>query len=826
MCWKPSVFETATGAKWRFRFESDLPVTEQEIRARFFGTRDAAAAIASRTLRVDELVRRGWAEMPPEATAPVALIAVGGYGRRELFPFSDIDLLILVPDRKAEAALKEPLSIFLRDLWDQNLRVSQSVHDPLECNQIDASNAELAVSLLDRRLLAGNEQLFRQVGDPRPSLGLNIVELTRTRHAQFQNTIYHLEPNVKDAPGGLRDLQVLRWLSKLGAGDEEDLGDGVPVLFEIRCYLHYLAGRDDNKFSFERQDEIAELIGAASTEDLMRQYYRAVRGIARLAAGRQERFEARRSSLFAQFRDRAARLSNAEFSVLHGAIFFRSPQTIENDPGIVFRIYDFVGRHGLPLASDTSDRVERNLNAFRAWVESHQPVWGEFRGILQQPWAGKAVRAMHQSHVLEAIYPELLEMDALVIRDFYHRYTVDEHTLVAIETVLELRGQRKNGFADLAAETPDLDLLITALLFHDIGKASPDEGHTIVSRRIAEAALTRTGIDERQLGVVSFLIAAHLELSAAMNGRDLSDPATIRDVAAKTATVERLKLLTLLTYGDISAVNPAAMTPWRRQLLWNIYTLTYAELTRELTTRAAPPDLAGSPAMRQFLTGLPPRYLRTHTQAEIEEHLRMEGEATGPGVAVALTRSTEWVLTVVGKDRPFLFASVAATLSSLGFNILKAEAFSNSTGAVIDTFSFADPARNLELNPDEIRQVTRTVRRVLNGEIAVDQLLARRPNVKPDTRALAAARVNFDNDVSPAATLIQLVTQDRPGLLYDVSSVISERGGNIEIVLVDTEEKKAIDVFYVTKAGRKLTAEEARELTAAVSLTMRVGKSN
>ena len=230
-------------------------VTEKQIRDQFFRTRDAAAAIANRTARVDAIVRQRWKWMP----ADVALLAVGGYGRSELFPYSDIDLLILTPDEKTQSAIKEPLGMFLRDLWDQGLRISQSVHTPADCNQIDSANAELAVSLLDRRLLAGNDALFRQIRDPRPDLGRNIVQLTHERHAKFQGTIYHLEPNVKDSPGGLRDLQVLRWLSKLGAGDQE-LPAGVPVLFEIRCFLHYLGGRDDNKLSFERQDEIAALL--------------------------------------------------------------------------------------------------------------------------------------------------------------------------------------------------------------------------------------------------------------------------------------------------------------------------------------------------------------------------------------------------------------------------------------------------------------------------------------------------------------------------------------------------------------------------------------
>jgi [protein-PII] uridylyltransferase len=783
-------------------------VTEKQIRDQFFRTRDATAAIANRTARVDAIVQQRWQWMPKD----IALLAVGGYGRSELFPYSDVDLLILTPDEKTQLAIKEPLSMFLRDLWDQGLRISQSVHTPAESNQIDSANAELAVSLLDRRLLAGNDALFRQIRDPRPDLGRNIVHLTNERHAKFQGTIYHLEPNVKDSPGGLRDLQVLRWLAKLGAGDH-DLPAGVPVLFEIRCFLHYLGGRDDNKLSFERQDEIAALSGSISPEALMRQYYRAVRDIARLANRRLERFESKRSSLFSNFRDRTSRLSNSDFSVLHGKVFFRSPVGLESDPALLMRLFEFVGRHGLPLAPDTEERMERHMPAFESWVRGQPAIWTPFREILRLPHASKALRAMHETRALEAIFPELREMEALVIRDFYHRYTVDEHTLVAIESVLDLRERKEDTFGDLASETDELDLLITALLFHDVGKATPDEGHVTVSRRIAEQALRRSGIGDRAWDVVAFLIGAHLDMSATMNGRDLSDPSTARDVASKTGTVERLRLLTLLTYGDISAVNPAAMTPWRRQLLWNLYTQTYAELTRELTARTSLPDTQTDPELKRFLEGLPPRYLRTHSQREIEEHLRLEREGEARGVAVSLARSAAWVLTVVADDRPFLFASIAATLSSFGFNILKAEAFSNAHGKVIDTFTFADPARTLELNPDEAAQVTRTVVKAIKGELNVDQLLARRPRVKPDAHALAAARASFDNEASPTATLIELVTQDRPGLLYDIAALISKRGGNIEVVLVDTEAKKAIDVFYVGK----LSDADARELTEAVA---------
>ena len=482
-------------------------VTEQEIRNQFFRTRDAATALANRTARVDATVIQRWLWMPQD----VALLAVGGYGRSELFPYSDIDLLILTPDEKTQFAIKEPLSMFLRDLWDRGLRISQSVHTPADCNQIDSSNAELAVSLLDRRLLAGNEALFRQIRDPRPDLGRNIVQLTNERHAKFHGTIYHLEPNVKDSPGGLRDLQVLRWLARLGAGDH-DLPVGVPVLFEIRCFLHYLGGRDDNKLTFERQDEIATLNSAVSPEALMRQYYRAARRI--LHTG--------------QSATGSLRIQTQLVVVSIPRPFFQAVQHRFLGASRV-RVFPVVTRIGIrPRADLAAFRIHR-----KAWLTARAGHRGTCRAectrlragsafsrlsglrfgeILRLPHVSKALRAMHETRALEAIFPELSDIDALVIRDFYHRYTVDEHTLVAIESVLELRGKKEDTFGDLASETDELDLLIAALLFHDVGKGTPDEGHVTASRRIAEKALRRSGISDRAWDVVAFLISAHLEM--------------------------------------------------------------------------------------------------------------------------------------------------------------------------------------------------------------------------------------------------------------------------------------------------------------------------
>jgi len=310
---------------------------------------------------------------------------------------------------------------------------------------------------------------------------------------------------------------------------------------------------------------------------------------------------------------------------------------------------------------------------------------------------------------------------------------------------------------------------------------------------------------------VQFLIRKHLDLSAAMQSRDVADPQTIRDVARQVETVERLKALTLVTWADISAVNPAAMTPWRARQLWQLYLAVYNELTRELDTDRIESLASGAPGRAEFLQGFPTRYLLTHTEAEIGEHMALEERSGQRGVAAGVKRrGAEWELALVAGDRPGLFAALAGMLSGFGMNILRAEAFANRRGQVLDTFTFADPMRTLALNPGEEERLRAAAERAAAGKLDVKGLLRGRPKpLAPSRKARIAPAVSGDAHASAGATLFEIVAEDRPGLLYDLARAISENGGNIEVVLVDTEAHKAIDVFYVTAEGRKL--EPARQ---------------
>jgi [protein-PII] uridylyltransferase len=808
---------------------------KDRVQEAFLLSGDASTALAQRSAQVDHTVLMAARRLLAAVPEGLTLLAVGGYGRRHLFPYSDVDLLLLFGSERQMLGNKDSIAGFLQLLWDAGLRVSQSVRTPAECLEVHDQNVELNISLLDQRFLAGDRALYAGFADRLPrflranreTLVRNLARLTRERHAKWGNSLYHLEPNLKDSPGGLRDSQLIAWLDQLrdaGSGyptasPPEELQQAFRFLARVRCYLHCQAGRDSNVLSFDAQEVIAEEWqpgGNGSGGDAsqwMRQYYRHARALYRAGARALESAEAQSSSLFAQFRDWRTRLANADFSVHRERAHFRAPQQLDTDPLLALRLFEFVARHGIRPSLEAEQQIEARLDSLRRAFAETAPLWPSIETILSLPQAPMAVRSMHDTGLLTAIFPELRDIECLVIRDFFHRYTVDEHTLVAMQNLWGLRGQAQdsgNFCADLLSEIKQPGLLLFALLFHDSGKGSPTEGHVDASLRLAESAMARIQVPRGDRETVLFLIRCHLELSSTLHSRDLFDPATTREVARRVETVERLKALTLLTWADVSAVNPGVMTPWRAEQLWQLYLMGYNELTRELESDRIANESGDLPQRSEFLDGFPTRYLRTHTQSEIDAHLELERRSAKRGAAVDVRRlETAWQLTLVTNDRPGLFASAAGTLSSFGMNILKAEAFSNRRGLVLDTFTFADPNRTLDLNPSEIDRLRNVTERVLAGKANVRDLLRNRPKPKlPSRKAAIPARVSFNPDASATATLVEIVAQDRPGLLYDLASAISSAGGNIEVVLIDTEAHKAIDVFYVTAGGKKLDAEK------------------
>ncbi|MBI3665521.1 MAG: [protein-PII] uridylyltransferase [Acidobacteria bacterium] len=835
----------------------------EQIRERFLASGGGLEAVSERACAVDEAVERLYAGVcGPGETSGATILAVGGYGRRQLFPWSDVDLLFLFEKQGQAEAARDAIAAFLRQLWDAGMRASHSVRTPEECTSLINGNTELHISLLDARYLAGDRAIAARLAErltsfyvrEREELVRRLARLARDRHARHGDTIYHLEPNIKEAPGGLRDFQLSCWLAQLNHVSrsaplapahcpetflpEDCRAEGLEAkrfLFALRCYLHYLNGRDNNILTFEHQERIAVEGGASLARPAaaawMREYFRRARTIHRLAERMMEETGAPEHSLFALFRDRKSRLSNADFAVARGRVFLRRPEALESEPGMVLRLFEFIARHGLPIAAETERRIKSALAVFRLHLEQARRfelrLWDTVASILRLPHPYQALAAMRETGVLAALFPELERIDCLVVRDFYHRYTVDEHSLQAIRALEELRradNELSRPLAGLLEETGQPELLLFALLFHDSGKGGEGGSHVSASLELAEGAMDRLRMDEQDREAVRFLIRHHLEMSATMTGRDLADPATAQAFAARVGTIERLRQLTLMTYADLAAVNPEALTPWRQDLLRQLYLATCRQLTREMeASRIGPAEaplaaqLAATEADQaticRFLEGLPKRYLLTHSPEQIARHLRLEETFRRKSVAMSLElRHAIYELVLLASDRPYLLASIAGTLASFAMNILKAEAYSNSSGMVLDTFVFADPLRNLELNPSETDRLLSTLERVILGKIDVRELLARRPAPPPRRQARILSQVSFDNQLSAAETVFHVIAADRPGLLYDLAAAFSFSRCDIDVVLIDTKGYKAIDVFYVRSGGRKLSEEKARQL--------------
>jgi [protein-PII] uridylyltransferase len=424
-----------------------------------------------------------------------------------------------------------------------------------------------------------------------------------------------------------------------------------------------------------------------------------------------------------------------------------------------------------------------------------------------------ALRTLQSTGLLRALFPEWGAIENLVVTDAEYIYTVDEQVLGIAEQVGDLRSTvhpDRQRFAELLAEIDDPALLLFALLLQETGRGAADPTGRAAENALEAAA--RVQMPEEGQRTVEFLIRCQSELAAAMSGRDLDDPAAVRLLARRVGTVERLKLVSLMTCARVAALSPEAKIPWRLDQLWRAYRAVQHELIRELETdriQQAPENLPGG---AEFLKGFPLRYLWAHSSSEIEGHLQLFERSRPAGVAVQLdTLEGAYRLTVVARDKPSLFASFAGAISSFGMDILKAEAFSNASGVILDTFVFADPKRMLQMNPSEADRLCDLMQRIALGKTDAHKLMRGRglPEAGKRTRP---AQVEFDSEACPTATLVEIDTDDRPGLLYSLATVFSTNACNIDVVLVDTKGHRAIDVFYVAQDGRKLSEDTQARL--------------
>ena len=833
-------------------------------------------ASAQDTLRqlcelADEVIQRVFAELLRVGNSSgqgLCLLALGGYGREMLFPYSDLDLLFLFGNEKAESESRPLIAEFSRTLWDLGFRVSSAGRTVEECRRIEQDNAEFHLAMLDRRFLAGDKALLEKLDSKvlfgserqsRPFLLSELQRLTRDRLARYGNTIFHLEPNVKEAPGGLRDYHAILSMRQL-AGDRRDprispvnedelTRSAVEFLSSIRCFLHYSNGRNDNTLTYELQADAAERsLGIddnlrRNAAEWMRLYFRHARTLNRQLL----RFVEQRALASLSLRQRLFNAtigpkpegSNGRpFMVRDGLLEITNERAFA-DRSVTYTLLAEAARTGMPLSRESERAIAYIMTHPELQQRNTRITWPLLNEILAADFPGVALRPMHRLGLLIEILPEFRTIDSLVVRDFYHRYTVDEHSLRTIEhlqDLAELTDPLGKHFTGLWKTVDRRDLLILSLLLHDVGKGMPVENHVVGSLQALETAADRLKLSPEEKAEVYFLIEHHLDMSATVQRRDIFDPSTVSGFAGTVGNLERLQRLSLLTYADIHAVNPEALTPWKAEMLWQLFVATSNHFSRTLDRdRLHASDesflleqvrqetgTASKTEIERFLEGFPRRYLAVHSPAEIAAHFALYQRLGSEPVQTEI-KSTHhaFTLTLLSADRPALFAAIAGVLAAWGMNIVKADAFANSAGVVLDTFHFVDLHRTLELNPSEIPRFRQSIADVVNNRQALEPLLKGRlaAAMARPPKVLVQTTVNFDDESSEHCTLMEIVTQDRPGLLYEIGSGLARLACNIEVALIDTEGQKAIDVFYLTAQGRKLTPQK-QELLREVLLAM------
>jgi [protein-PII] uridylyltransferase len=794
------------------------------------------AALARYSERFDALLRQLLAAAP-RIEQPVAVVAIGGYGRKQLCLHSDIDLLVLFGGRLAQPE-EGLLRAILHPLWDLGLVVGHQVREIDEFARLEVDNPEFLMALVDARPVAGDLALYRRFEAAFHHAGTHahvvgaLNTLIEDRYALFNSTLYQLEPDVKEAPGALRDLTAMRWIAALtdpsllrrGPEDLARLDEAEDFLLRVRSILHLETRRNSNTLSHPLQEKAAEILGYPGAfpqqrvERLMSDYFRHARIVTRTLSW---------------IRKTAPTPVGTNLGQTPDGICFIDARQAAVQPATWLAAFQAAIDAKCDVSDPTLAIMRQHAERFR--VEDFFPTPAHVAALMRflKPGAGLYARLseMHDCGVLGRMFPPFQAITYRVVRDFFHKYTVDEHTLLTIKNLERLATRSspdRERFSSLLQDLQAPELLVLALLMHDVGKWR-DEDHASESVRMAREMFDRLGLAPEARAAVEFLIANHLAMSQVAFRRDTEDPEIVRTFAALVGVEERLRMLCLMTLADVEAVSLETLTPWRAELLWRLFVDTYNHLTLGYGDELIEPNLAANTDLlanrppdlsendiAHFLAGLPRRYLQLFDRDAIYRHVRLARNINPDEVHLWLEeKGSSWELTVVTLDKPFLFSNISGVLSSFGMDILRGHAMTNPNGLVLDVFQFTDQERFLALNPKARDQIFQVLEEVVSGRASVHARLRGREESLFHRRALRVKPVvHCDNQASRRYTILDIIADDALGLLYRISRVISQNGCEIDLVLIATEGHRAIDVFHITKAGAKLSEGDTLELSA------------
>jgi [protein-PII] uridylyltransferase len=806
-----------------------------------------------------------------------ALVALGGYGRRELNPGSDVDVMFLYP-RRVDDYVTSILNHVLYFLWDLGFSVGHSCRSLGDTLRMMDADLTVRTSMLEARFLAGSPAVFAEFQDrmwrllqgrrAQQYIQIKLQEQAR-RHEKYGGSVYLQEPNVKEGPGGLRDFHTALWVARarhrlddlnalpaLGLLTPVELAQclqALDFLLRVRNELHYLHGGKSDILSLSVQVPVAANLGfrdeaTFGVERFMQQYYTRAGTLHQLSGRLTERCAARPGShVEAVMKKLRARDIGDDFTELNRQIHIPPAQRhcFREDPIRLLKIFWYRQEMGYDLSPEAKEAIRSNLALIDGEFRRSNRALGFFLALLKAPrGVADTLRQMHQLGVLSAYIPEFARVACLVQFDYYHRYTVDEHTFVLLdylEALSETADPRLQEFRRIAGELKKPEILKLAILLHDIGKG---EGHGHVERgvAIAEEALTRMGLAESDIAGVKFLVAQHLNMAHIAERRDLDDERLIIEFARQVGDEDLLKMLYLLSYLDINAVGPQVWTDWKGTLLWELFIKTHTILTRgvpegeEEQRKAANLRSAlvaelgpefGAEVVRQHLDLMPVRYVLTTSSAKVAQHLQLiEQVRRGEPVAVrwnAYPMAGYSEVAVCAPGAPGRFAKVVGTLTANGINILSAQLFSRADGVFIRAFQVSD-GRGAALDDETVwHRFARDLKGVILDQVNVRELIkARRRDLlaKPIPRGGEIhTRVEFDNVVSDRYTVIDVRAQDRLGLLYVIASTLSAMDVDVALAKIATEVDQAVDVFYVTEEDGEKVAEGPRMEAIREALT-------
>lgn len=796
-----------------------------------------------------------------------ALIALGGYGRGELNPLSDIDLMFFCSEKNRDHADRVAQRM-LYLLWDLNLEVGYCVRSAKECVTLAGQDITIRTALLDGRFLSGDEDLYREFQQQVMQVVLTRntqaflqakYEEHKTRLSKYGSSVYLLEPNIKESEGGLRDLHTAVWMARVkyktaslrelvqkSVISEEELAaflSAYDYLWRIRNELHYLSKRKNEQLHFDKQEAIATFLGyrdsrkGQAVEQFMQDYYAHATQVEHLAAsliGRTVRQAELSAKVFGAFR---RRMVGKDFFVYDNELKAVSKGLFNERPAAMMEAFAHAKRLNARLSVDLKGMIRQSLPLINDRFRRSREISELFLEILRTPGGiTRTLQDMHHLTFLNHYIPEFERIYCKVQHDAYHIYTVDTHTLFCVEELEKLwLGEyrvKKPVYTQVGDEIEKRELLVLAVLFHDIGKGEGKD-HSNRGADMIPTIARRLNLNREDSQRLEFLVRRHLDMAHISQRRDMHDDRLIHDFAQSMGMSENLRMLFLLTFADIKGVGPDVWTEWKGSLLQELYEKTFDVLERgdfykDLRSERvrnrrrkvfdALSEEFGERPVRELLQAAGTRYTLSHRSVEIIEHMRMELQRGEGAVAIDVTDDIDRGFSQVvisTLDVPGLFSMIAGVMAANGINILGAQIYTRSNGTALDILHVNNPQGGIIDNPAKWARVREELQGVIEGRIRVKQLVSRRKESglmpqRPKPRY--PDRVEFDIDISREYTVIDIYTHDRIGLLYRITRTLADLGLYIYVAKISTKVDQVADTFYVKDIfGQKISASDKLE---------------